>query len=108
MCLAGMGRIKDIEHARKFGYGYFEVNYPFVLAQKHVLLIREGDGYVERSPVKREDLQPVDAKCKCETCVRHCESYIAHLIECHEMTASVLITIHNLHAYVEYVGGLGE
>lgn len=46
MCLAGMGRIEDIEHARKFGYGYFEVNYPFVLAQKHVLLIKEGDRYV--------------------------------------------------------------
>lgn len=98
-----MGKIQDIEHARKFGYGYFEVNYPFALAEKHLLLVREGDKYVERVPVKHENLDPVDKNCKCETCTRHCESYIAHLIECHEMTANVLINIHNLHVYMEYL-----
>lgn len=40
MALAGMGKIQDIEHARKFGYTHFEVNYPFYLAEKKIALIR--------------------------------------------------------------------
>lgn len=45
----------------------------------------------------------MDKNCKCEACVRHSESYIAHLIECHEMTANVLLTIHNMSVYTEYM-----
>ncbi len=83
MALAGMGKIEDIEHARKFGYTHFQVNYPFILAEKKIALIRQGDKYIQKVPVKHENLNPLDKNCKCEACVRHSESYIAHLIECH-------------------------
>ena len=70
-----MGKIQDIEHARKFGYTHFEVNYPFALAEKHILLVKQnnGENYIERTPVKQDNLDPVDKECKCETCTRHSE-----------------------------------
>lgn len=40
LALAGKGKIEDIEHARQFGYTHFEVTYPFMLAEKHVALIK--------------------------------------------------------------------
>lgn len=71
-------------------------------------MIKEGEKYVEKTPVKNENLDPLDKNCKCEACTRHSESYIAHLIECHEMTASVLLTIHNIHVYTDYLASFNE
>ena len=49
-----------------------------------------------------ENLAPLDKDCSCWACSRYSESYIAHLVRCHEMTANVLLTIHNLHQYRKY------
>lgn len=65
LALAGKGKIQDIEHARKFGYTHFEVNYPFILAEKHLLLVKDGNNYIEKVPIKNENLDPVDKNCKC-------------------------------------------
>eukprot|EP00919_Chromeraceae_sp_WS-2016_P053307 GHVR01126622.1.p1 GENE.GHVR01126622.1~~GHVR01126622.1.p1 ORF type:complete len:106 (+),score=6.85 GHVR01126622.1:1368-1685(+) len=51
--LSGQGKIDDIEHARKFGVSIFEVNYPFLLAEKHIALIEEKGIYSEKHPIKK-------------------------------------------------------
>lgn len=38
-CLAGEGKINDIQHAIKFGIDCFEVSYPFTLASQEKALI---------------------------------------------------------------------
>lgn len=50
-------------------------------------------------PVQLEVLSPLEKGCECLACRKYSESYIAHLIKCHEMTANVLLTMHNLEQY---------
>ena len=55
--LAGLGKIEDIKHALKFGITLFEINYPFLLAEKHTALIRSKEGtYSELTPVLKKTL----------------------------------------------------
>jgi tRNA-guanine family transglycosylase len=35
---------------------------------------------------------------RCLACKEHTRAYIHHLLKCNEMTAHVLLTIHNLHS----------
>lgn len=84
LALAGAGRIQDIQHALTFGVSLFEVNYPFMLAEDQKALVRNEDGtYSERVPELKKELLALDPTCKCYTCQRHSESYIAHLIACY-------------------------
>lgn len=43
------------------------------------------------------------ANCKCYTCLKHSESYVAHLTACYELNAKILLSIHNLQMYVDYL-----
>lgn len=51
----------------------------------------------------KKDLDPLDKKCSCYACQRHSESYIAHLISCFELNAKVLLSIHNLQIYIDFI-----
>ena len=101
--LAGMGRIPDIQHALDFGFTLFEVNYPFKLAEEQKALVKTEMGWEERTPVLSRELKPLDPQCKCYTCTRHNESYIAHLIACFELNAKILLSIHNVAQYTAFL-----
>ena len=47
----------------------------------------------------RMDKLPLMPGCDCFTCTNHSRAYVHHLLQCHEMTASVLLDIHNIHHY---------
>ena len=68
------------------------------------MLIKNEDGtYSEKAPQLTTNLSPIDARCKCYTCLNHSESYIAHLINCFELNAKVLLSIHNLQVYLDFL-----
>ena len=48
----------------------------------------------------RTDSRPLVINCKCHTCRNHTRSYLHHLLQCREMTASVLLDIHNQYHYL--------
>lgn len=75
-----------------------------MLAEQQKALIRNlDDSYSEHDPVLKKDMEPLDKRCGCYTCKRHSESYIAHLISCFEMNAKVLLSIHNLQNYIDFM-----
>ena len=43
----------------------------------------------------RADKRPLLPGCECYTCERYMRAYVHHLLQCHEMTAAVLLDIHN-------------
>jgi len=45
------------------------------------------------------DRAPFAPGCECFSCANHSRAYAHHLLQCHEMTAQVLIDAHNLHHY---------
>jgi queuine tRNA-ribosyltransferase len=48
----------------------------------------------------RTDLRPIEENCSCATCRSFTRSYIRHLIKAEEILGLRLITIHNLHFYL--------
>ena len=46
--------------------------------------------------------EPLVFGCDCYSCKNHHKAYIFHLLECHEMTGTVLINIHNVHHYDKF------
>jgi queuine tRNA-ribosyltransferase subunit QTRTD1 len=48
-------------------------------------------------PIFAADLNPLVEKCTCHSCLRHHRAYISHLLSAKEMTAWVLLQIHNTH-----------
>ncbi len=75
----------------------FEINYPFTLAEKQEALVYDEkfEKFEVKTPKRTTKLEPLCPDCQCYACKVHSESYIAHLIECFEMNAKVLLTIHN-------------
>src|SRR6185369_6313809 len=44
---------------------------------------------------------PLDAACECPTCRRHPRGYLHHLLKCKEPLGPRLLSVHNLHHYLE-------
>ncbi|CAD8063904.1 unnamed protein product [Paramecium sonneborni] len=123
--LAGYGDIISILWGFSLGIDGFEVEEPFRYAsdlkallppkfdaKKDELEQFSGDqinfyelqdkkiGYMNfpiNSDVK--DNVPLISDCKCFACQNHTKLYISHLVECKEMNAQVLLTIHNTYQY---------
>ncbi|CAD8057738.1 unnamed protein product [Paramecium primaurelia] len=123
--LAGYGDILSILWGMSWGIEGFEVEEPFRFAQDlKVILIPNFDAkdsdieqfsgdkinfyelegkkinYINfpiNSDVKEN--VPLNPDCQCFACKNHTKLYISHLVECKEMNAQVLLTIHNTHQY---------
>ncbi len=48
-----------------------------------------------------EDQEPLDPACSCSVCQRYSRSYLRHLYQAGEMTASIMLSHHNLAFYLE-------
>ncbi|MBS1912051.1 MAG: tRNA guanosine(34) transglycosylase Tgt [Bacteroidetes bacterium] len=53
-----------------------------------------------RNASLRDDWDPLDADCDCETCRNYSRGYIRHLFNVDEITGLVLATIHNVRFYL--------
>jgi len=98
--LMGVGTPPQLLKAIAKGIDMFDCVLPTRLA-------RNGSAYTRRGciPVKaaryKEDNNPVDSDCKCYTCRNYSRSYVRHLLNVNEILGSRLLTIHNLHFYLE-------
>ena len=56
-------------------------------------------------PVKagryKDDFTPIDPDCECYACRHFSKAYIRHLLNVNEILGSRLMTVHNLHTYLE-------
>ena len=50
----------------------------------------------------RTDTRPLLKNCECHTCRRHTRAYVHHLLQCREMTASVLLDAHNQFHFLRF------
>jgi queuine tRNA-ribosyltransferase len=50
------------------------------------------------------DKRPIEENCVCETCRQFSRGYIRHLIKAEEILGLRLITLHNLHSYLNLMG----
>jgi len=56
----------------------------------------------------RDDIQPILIGCQCHSCQNHTRAYIHHLLNAHEMLATVLLMSHNLFHYTKFFKNIRE
>ncbi len=96
--LMGVGTPSDLLIAVGHGIDMFDCVIPTRNARNGTLYTWEGTLRIKNEKWKHSTL-PLDEKCGCYACKNHSRSYLRHLIRLHDLTASVLLSIHNCHFY---------
>jgi queuine tRNA-ribosyltransferase len=102
--LLGIGGIKDIFNGVRAGIDTFDCVHPTRLARHGGALVRPGHmetngrEHINLANSKfKEDNNPIEPDCGCETCQTYTRGYIHHLLKANELTAFSAITIHNIY-----------
>jgi queuine tRNA-ribosyltransferase len=105
--LMGMGTPEDLVEGVARGVDLFDC----VLPTRNA---RNGQAFTRRGPVNlrserhAEDFRPLDPECACETCAGYSRGYLRHLLKTGEMLGARLLTLHNLHYYLELMRSARE
>ncbi len=98
--LMGVGTPPDILEAVGHGIDMFDCVIPTTLAWQGTAFTSTGRVRLTRGDHRLSD-EPLDAACRCPTCERHPRGYLHHLVKCKEPLGPRLLSIHNLHHYLE-------
>lgn len=93
--LMGIGTPWDIAYAVRSGVDMFDCVLPTRLARHGAAFTPEGRVSL-RNAKFRLDFKPLDESCSCYCCLKHSRAYLHHLVHMKEMTASTLLSIHNI------------
>jgi len=97
--LMGLGRPIDLVDAIAAGVDLFDCVLPTRHARHGVLFTRAGLLRL-RNARYRDDREPPDPGCDCETCARYSRAYLRHLLQAGESLAGRLASLHNLRFYL--------
>ncbi|ORX91565.1 tRNA-guanine transglycosylase [Basidiobolus meristosporus CBS 931.73] len=113
----GFSAPDDILTGITLGIDLFDSSFPYHATQKGLALIFEfgnqdaGSGdltYDLNDPKNKSDQQPLLEGCRCFACQNHSRCYTHHLINTHEMLASILLMVHNCHHYSRFFQQIRE
>lgn len=98
--LMGVGFPEDIVRAIGFGIDMFDCVLPTRCARTGLCFFSQGRLRIKNT-VHKDDMSPVDPACGCYTCRNFSRAYLRHLFIANEITAIILMTIHNLYFYID-------
>jgi queuine tRNA-ribosyltransferase len=98
--LMGVGTPPDILEAVAQGVDMFDCVIPTTLAWQGTAFTGTGRVRLTRGAYRLSD-DPLDAACDCSTCRTHSRGYLHHLVKCGEPLGPRLLSLHNLHHYLE-------
>lgn len=99
--LMGVGTPWDLVEGVAAGIDMFDCVMPTRNARMGTVFVGDGRRLNIRNSANRHDLRPLDENCKCLACRRFSRAYIRHLYEAKEITAVILLTLHNLAFYLD-------
>lgn len=105
--LMGVGTPADLLHGVMHGIDLFDCVLPSRNARHGVAYTREGVLKL-RNASYRQDPRPIDSQCGCPACSRLSRAFLHHLVRTRELTAKVLLTLHNLRFYLDFMRDLRE
>ena len=103
----GVGKPEDLVAAVSRGVDMFDCVLPTRNGRTGYLFTRFGMVKIKQAAHTRETA-PIDPCCGCYTCRNYSRAYLRHLYRCDEILGHRLCTLHNLHYYLELMGGLRE
>jgi queuine tRNA-ribosyltransferase len=105
--LMGVGDLYQIVESVARGIDMFDCVIPTRIARNGSAFTMKG-----RVPIKagrfKLDTTPVEEGCTCYTCQNFTKSYIRHLLNAGEILGVQLLTIHNIHRYMDFMKQLRE
>jgi len=100
--LMGVGTPSDILGAVKEGIDMFDCVLPTRSGRTGLAFTWEGKLNLKNSKFK-SDNSPLDGKCDIRDLSRYSKSYLNHLIKSDEILASMLISLHNINFYQQFM-----
>ena len=100
--LMGVGTFDCIIDGVARGIDMFDCVLQTRIARNGTALTKRGRLVIRNAQYKR-DFTPIDETCACYTCRNFSRAYIRHLINTNEILASMLLSIHNVQATIDFV-----
>jgi queuine tRNA-ribosyltransferase len=100
--LMGVGTPSDILGAVKEGIDMFDCVMPTRSGRTGLAFTWEGKLNLKNSKFKNDE-SPLDEECDIKQLNKYSKSYLNHLIKSNEMMASMLISLHNIHFYQQFM-----
>tara|TARA_X000001036_G_scaffold366182_1_gene350886 strand:+ start:1872 stop:2987 length:1116 start_codon:yes stop_codon:yes gene_type:complete len=100
--LMGVGTPSDILGAVKEGIDMFDCVMPTRSGRTGLAFTWEGKINLKNSKFQN-DKTPLDEKCDIRDLNKYSKSYLNHLIKSNEMMASMLISLHNIYFYQQFM-----
>jgi queuine tRNA-ribosyltransferase len=100
--LMGVGTPSDILGAVKEGVDMFDCVMPTRSGRTGLAFTWEGKLNLKNSKYAN-DKAPLDRECDIKQLNKYSKSYLNHLIKSNEMMASMLISLHNIHFYQQFM-----
>ena len=101
--LMGVGTPSDILGAVKEGIDMFDCVMPTRSGRTGLAFTWEGKVNLKNSKYQY-DKMPLDENCEIRELNKYSKSYLNHLIKSNEMMASMLISLHNIYFYQQFMG----
>ena len=98
--LMGVGTPEDLVESVARGIDLFDCVLPTRNARNGQLFTSRGRLSIRNARFK-QDPRPADPGCRCYTCRTASRAYLRHLHQAGEITAMILMTIHNLSFYLD-------
>ena len=105
--LMGVGTPLQLFEAIERGVDMFDCVLPTRVARHGMAYTSQGKVQVKAAKWK-STFEPVDSNCSCYTCKHYTRAYIRHLIQNNEILGMRLLTIHNLHFYLNLMSDIRE
>jgi queuine tRNA-ribosyltransferase len=105
--LMGVGTPEDLLDGVLRGIDMFDCVMPTRIARHGSFFTPTGRGVIKNKEFE-EDFSPLVEGCECFACKNHTKAYIRHLFRVKEATASILMTIHNIHYLINLMNKARE
>jgi queuine tRNA-ribosyltransferase len=105
--LMGVGTPSDILGAVKRGIDMFDCVLPTRSGRTGLAFTWEGKINIKNSKYQKDN-QPLDLKCNNFSLNKYSKNYLNHLFNTNEILASMLLTLHNINFYQEFMESIRE
>ena len=105
--LMGVGTPLDFFEAVERGADMFDCVNPTRYGRNGTAFTSDGFVVIRNSRYQK-DTHPIQRDCDCYACKNFSRAYLRHLVNCHEILGAELITLHNIHFFVNLVKSMRE
>ena len=100
--LMGVGEMAQMVESVARGVDMFDCVIPTRQARNGTVSTRRGR-YPVKAALYKEDTRPLEEGCTCYACKNFTRAYVRHLLNVGEILGLRLVTMHNLHCYLEFM-----